>query len=157
MWNRISNSTARVALILAMACAGCGGDCTDMGCHDHLRIALQPSEAWPRGVYAFELETKAGTAACDGALPLPPCGQLALTCTGTPVRISERGCGLAEDGHGFSDIELPSKAELVRLRISRDGELLVDRELRPKYKRQYPNGPACGPECEIANETVAVF
>ena len=157
MWTRTNDSTARLALILGMACAGCGEECTDMGCENPLRITLQPNEAWPRGVYAFELETEAGKAACDGALPLPPCGQLALTCTGIPVRISERGCGWAEAEHGFSDIELLSAAELVRLRILRDGELLVDRELRPKYQRESPNGPECGPVCEIANETVPVF
>ncbi|HMJ13485.1 MAG TPA: hypothetical protein VK524_18830 [Polyangiaceae bacterium] len=131
--------------------------CTQIGCVEGLHVSLQPTEGWPAGAYRFELESEAGKAKCEGALPLPACGTPALRCAGIPVQIGESGCALPAPAHGFADLTFRSAPKQLRIRISRDDQLLVARELRPQYRRAEPNGPGCSPVCNSANEKLVVF
>jgi hypothetical protein len=45
------------------------------------------------------------------------------------------------------DDEVASIAVVPR----RDGETVVEGELRPRWHSTYPNGEACGPECRVAD------
>jgi hypothetical protein len=131
--------------------------CTEIGCIDGLHVTLTPADSWPAGAYTFEIRTDAGSTSCRGALPLPACGTPGLTCTGQPVQVGESGCALPDAAHGFSSITFSSAPKQVQLRITRDGQPVVERELQPTYRRVQPNGAGCEPVCTTASETVRVF
>jgi hypothetical protein len=131
--------------------------CTEIGCIDGLHVTLSPAESWPAGAYAFEIRTDAGSTSCRGSLPLPPCGTPALTCTGQPIQIGESGCALPHAAHGFSTITFSTAPKQVHVRITRDDQPVVERELQPVYRRVQPNGAGCDPVCTTASETVRVF
>jgi hypothetical protein len=131
--------------------------CTEIGCIDGLYVTFRPGDSWPAGAYRFDLETEAGSASCSGSLPLPACGTPGLTCQGVPVQIGESGCALPASAHGFSDLRFPSAPKRVHVRISRDNQMIFERELEPTYRRAQPNGAGCGPVCNSASETLAVF
>jgi hypothetical protein len=132
--------------------------CTEIGCVDGLRIALEPSARWPAGEYRFDFVVDGRPASCTGKLPLPACEQGgALTCTGVPVQIGESGCALPASEHGFSDVGLTSSPARVKITISRDGQPIAERELSPVYQRSQPNGPDCPPVCNSASDTWRVL
>jgi hypothetical protein len=135
-----------------------GKACTEIGCVDGLRVSLEPSARWPAGEYRFDFVIDGTPATCTGALPLPGCEQGgALRCTGAPVQIGESGCALPPLEHGFSDISLTSAPAHLKVTISRDAQVIGERELRPSYQRSQPNGPDCPPVCNSASDAWRVF
>ena len=130
--------------------------CNEMGCADGLVISLSPDAGWAPGQYRFTIVTDGETTVCEGALPLPPCEQPALRCTGSAAIIGESGCAIDPAAHGFSDIQISSKPKSVTLTIERDGQPIANQTLTPTYQRSQPNGPGCPPVCDNAHAQVAV-
>lgn len=157
---------AALCSIVTMCLVGCGGApastpppsraCTDIGCSDGLRVELAPATgSWAPGSYVFAIVTPTGTTTCEGALPLPACETgRAFRCAGPPVLITESGCALPAEAHGFSTLELAAGPPAVTITISKDGVELVRRELAPSYQTTSPNGPGCEPTCRQASETL---
>jgi hypothetical protein len=167
-FERLASTTVFICS-LAAACASGGAApaapspepqpraCTEIGCIDGLRVSLTPTDRWPAGNYVFQIDTDAGSATCRGSLPLPPCGTAGLQCTGVPVQIGESGCALPPDAHGFSDMTFSSAPKRLKVRITRDEQPLVEREIQPVYQRVQPNGEGCAPICTTAGESLRVF
>lgn len=130
--------------------------CTEIGCADGLVISLSPNAGWAPGQYRFTIVTDGETTVCEGALPLPPCEQPALRCTGNAAIIGESGCAIEPAAHGFSDIQIASKPQSVTLTIERDGQTIANQTLTPAYQRSQPNGPGCPPVCDNAHAELAV-
>lgn len=131
--------------------------CTEIGCVDGLRVTLEPSARWPAGSYRFDLVIDGTATSCTGSLPLPSCDTPGLSCSGAGVQIGESGCALPPAEHGYSELMFASAPREVRVTISRDGQVVGERELEPVYQTSRPNGPECPPVCNSAGESWRVF
>jgi hypothetical protein len=163
---RIPKSGGLLAAVLALG--ACSEDpseeeggmaCTTIGCVDGFAVEFTPNAGWPAGDYEFALVLDGDTTTCTGALPLPACGTSALTCTPASDRImiSESGCALAADAHGFAGFQInPPNPTAVNLTISRDGSVLVEQSWNPEYQTSQPNGPGCAPTCTSARDELTV-
>jgi len=121
--------------------------CTRMGCMNGLYMQVNPQMKWPHGQYRFVIRMDGKTVTCQGALPLHGCETNSITCDGEGVRITESGCAMPPETHGFGDIEVETYPTQVSVRIERDGKTLIDQSFAPAYKGFYANGPQCGPAC----------
>lgn len=124
--------------------------CTEMGCLDGLRIELK-SDAWPDGVYRFEVEADGASIVCQGSLPLPACGTAAITCDQGGVIVGESGCALPPAQHSFSELIFEGAPERVSLNVEHEGAIRVTHEVQPEYRTVTPNGPDCEPTCTQAS------
>ena len=132
--------------------------CTQIGCMDGLRIALEPSAGMPAGAYVFEVELDGAVTTCEGSLPLKACeAGPSVKCSTEAVLIEESGCAMAPAGQSFSGIILDRQhPERVKLTIRRDGEAVGEADFSPDYVRTEPNGPGCPPICEQAEATLTL-
>ncbi len=159
-----------VALACALLCVACGGDteparmCTEIGCQDGLVIGFRPDAGWPAGDYRFEVRTDRYEVSCRGSLPLPSCvepgaaaEQRNVSCNVEGVvQVAESGCALPAEAHGFPELLFDPKHRPARveLRVTRDGQLVGEKNFAPQFQRLQPNGPDCEPTCEFASEVV---
>lgn len=132
--------------------------CTAMGCVNGLNVSVAKATAWPAGVYDFVLDLDGTAVTCTGALPLKPCDEgPSLTCTPTDkVQITESGCALPTDQHGFGDIHIEGAPANVKLTIRTGETVLFENELRPEYRTLQPNGPDCEPTCRSASGAITL-
>lgn len=143
----------RFAVLLSLLLAGNAHAqmaCTQMGCVDGLTVSIAPDYQWKPGNYAFDFTIDGKLLKCKGALPLKSCDAHNITCDGDGVMITESGCALPADAHGFGDIMLGSGPSSVALTISRDGKPIGQGDWNVKYQTAAPNGPECGPVCHQA-------
>ncbi|MCB9565764.1 MAG: hypothetical protein H6710_00800 [Myxococcales bacterium] len=162
---RAPSVTLRLAPLLVLALVGCarsGGEtpraCTEIGCMDGLRIALEPSSGMPAGAYVIDLEIDGAATRCEGNLPLKPCEEgSSVTCSSDAVVVEESGCAMAPEAQALSGILFESaRPKDVKVTIRRDGEVVAEAELSPEYRRLEPNGPGCPPICEQAEATLTL-
>ncbi|MBP7252817.1 MAG: hypothetical protein KBA75_04960 [Alphaproteobacteria bacterium] len=125
--------------------------CTEMGCVDGLMLSVAPDYRWHSGAYVFRLKLDGRAVICQGSLPLKACDMPSLTCDGVGVMITESGCALQPEAHGFGDIQISSGPQQVAVSITRDGQTMVDKTVTPTYRTARPNGPQCEPECRQAS------
>lgn len=135
-----------------------GKMCTEIGCVNGLRIALEKATPWAAGNYVFAFDVEGTKITCRGALPLKACDAgPSLQCDpGDRVQIGESGCALEAAAQGFADIHFMGGAppRAVELTIIKDDQPLHTAELSPTYKTTQPNGAGCEPTCNSASETV---
>jgi len=131
--------------------------CTEMGCINGYTVSLEPTAHWPAGKYQFDFEVDGKKGSCSGSLPLPACGQNALSCTGAAPAIAESGCALPPAEHGFADLRFDGSAQKVNIKVMRNGKQLAKRDFQPAYKKVQPNGPDCEPICDNAHDTMKIF
>ncbi len=134
-----------------------GKVCTQIGCLDGFRIALEPAGGMPAGAYTFAVEIDGALTTCEGSLPLAACeAGPSVTCSSDAVAIGESGCAMDPASQSFSDVifQAPNNPEAVKLTISRDGAVIGEGEFSPEYRRVQPNGPECAPTCEQAEATL---
>ena len=149
------------ALLVPLLELGCAAQyCTAIGCLDGLRVDLTPTSGWKMGSYRFDIEIDGVVTTCEGSLPLKPCtGGPSLQCTpaGQRVVISESGCALPTEQHGFSQVSISdTAAKSVTIKVSRDGTPLVSKTLAPRYITSEPNGPGCPSTCTNASEMLVI-
>lgn len=128
--------------------------CTQIGCEDGLAIRVPHNYAWQPGLYGFDFVIDGKPLVCRGALPLPRCGMGAMTCSGGDVMITESGCALLHESHGFGDIWVRSGPKEISLKVTYNGKPVAQQKWTPMYKMHRPNGPYCGPVCRQANVTL---
>lgn len=125
--------------------------CTEIGCTNGVTFSVDPARAWGRGVYRFSFIFDNKIVDCRARLPLKPCAEgPSVTCDGTGVMITESGCALPKESHGFGDIHIDGAPTRVVARVIYNNKLLVTRTIRPAYRESRPNGPQCGPVCRSA-------
>lgn len=130
--------------------------CTQIGCVDGITISISPDYQWKPGIYAFNFTIDGKSIKCKGTLPLASCEGHNLTCDGEGVLITESGCALPPDAHGFGDIMLESSGSSLALNISRDGQSIAHGNWRVQYNTSQPNGAGCGPICRQATVTLDI-
>ncbi len=137
----------------------CGGQafaadpvaCTEIGCVDGLVLNVAPDYHWAPGDYVFAFKIDGQPQTCRGSLPLKPCGEPSVICDGSGVMITESGCALPPDAHGFGTITLANGPAQVDVTITHNGQTLVQKTITPTYKTSRPNGPQCEPQCRQAS------
>lgn len=147
----------RSLLLLAVALAS-SGCCTQAGCLSGYVISLSGADALPEGLYDLEvieddipeipcnLEIASGEDACgfDGGCIL------ALSC---PFDLSASQD--AEHVDVRVDDQFPSEIE-ARLYDALSGVVLAEGSWELVYDTHRPNGPRCGPRCELARVTLDI-
>jgi hypothetical protein len=131
--------------------------CTEMGCIDGFNVEVE-AKAWPKGKYKIVVTADDKSTTCEGALPLPACDKgKALTCKGdVKVMVSENGCALPPDQHGFGPFNFMGTPKKVGIAISREGKSVAKADFQPAFKTVQPNGPECGPTCNFASDKMTV-
>lgn len=126
-----------LALGVPLLTPGCvGKSCTEMGCLDGANLEYRAGSL-SAGRYAVRVQQGATTLLdVDCALTL------------------EKGCTDAAhpDNAVYLDpssltILLVTAAPSVRVRIAREGTVLVDKDVTISYSTYAPNGESCGPVC----------
>lgn len=132
--------------------------CTTIGCSDGFHLRIAAPNGWKPGAYVFTVVSDGAEQVCEGGLPLQPCGTPSIVCKGQGAapQITESGCALPANAHGFGDIVLPAGPAKISLKITRGGAVLVEQELAPTYVTTRPNGPSCEPICRQASAAVTL-
>lgn len=128
--------------ILAMTVAlGLSGCCTQVGCSDGVGIdLLGPMDP---GVYTFEITADGDTWTCTYELDAEfPCDDDSFVWL---AELSDDGWTLGVRG---------GTPKTVDVRLSLDGDVLVETTLEPVYETFSPNGERCGPTCTSAYEKI---
>jgi hypothetical protein len=142
-------------MLLSSAPTACTHSCTAIGCFSSVEIRFDPviTEA---GQYTFELEADGVQTECE----------VAFDRTASFPRSG--GCdGLVAEGTGASNGSTPpagpfaimgftiDPAEVVEVRVSREGMPWAEHRFEPRYRGVEINGPGCG-ECPMAREEIAL-
>jgi len=147
-----------VVALLVLSCTE-GHLCTAIGCGPPLSLELKAAH-WVSGDYVVSIETSSRTFECRFTRGIAGSGGQA----GGPAEIPGlvRNCDQASgnpteytpefSGDEDVSIDVAQHYEQLRIRVRRDGALLLDEELTPTYHKYYPNGPDCG-ECRSAPTT----
>lgn len=130
--------------------------CTLIGCGPPLSVELQATD-WVAGEYVVSIETSVRSFECRFTRGSAGAGGQAGAPAEIPglVRHCDQVSGdpseYAPEFWGDEDvtIDLERHYEQLRILVRRDGALLLDEELTPKYETYHPNGPDCG-ECRSA-------
>ena len=144
--------------------------CTQMACPDAFGIGFSPARSWPAGDYTFTITYGDQKDICQATLPFDdPFGM--ASCTGAAWLMKEAtytvtGCDgevcwaeqvpLEPKYHGFSGLSVFGFYASAFLRIERDGQVLLERDLTMGYQPVYPNGPECGIGCYQSNQILEV-
>ncbi|HBR68475.1 MAG TPA: hypothetical protein DEA55_03770 [Rhodospirillaceae bacterium] len=127
--------------------------CTEMACIDGLVLNVHPDRTWLPGNYEFTFKLDGREVHCMGALPLKSCEVgPSVQCDGEGVQITESGCAMPPETHGFGSITFSEAPAAVDIRIVHEGNVLAERSISPAYETVRPNGPECEPSCRSASE-----
>lgn len=133
---------ASLAFALPLA-TGCGSQtCTLIGCDDGVEVSLEPSVVSTYGV-EIVVDGVAGSFTCTEVG-----GGWSLDNEIGDVPLAYRGCS----GDGFTVEGTPATLEISV--TAQDGSWTGAVASNPTYQSTQPNGPGCGPICEIAEVTV---
>lgn len=157
-WSRRDVTAAVASLLLASGTGACGPstvNCTLAGCFDQLTVTLVAPD-WEPGEYVIVLEPRDATA----ERPAVRC-QVSLPNTGG---LESAPCGPETDGPqpylvvgtGLSVTGLRSDHTPATVRLTRDGQPLLETTVDPEYEAFYPNGEACGGPCFNASVVLEV-
>lgn len=123
-----------------------------------LNVQVAKSTPWPAGDYQMTFDVDGTVVACTGALPLRACEQgPSLVCDPAGrVQVTESGCALPPEQHGWGDVHVDGEPARVQLTIRHGDTVLHTADVRPTYTTSQPNGPGCEPTCRSATASVAV-
>jgi hypothetical protein len=138
---------AWVVALAVVAITGCGRQCTLEALQKGLTVLIRPLEEdqpLPEGSYVVEaLNGEEHSLTCE-VPDTPPCDDIAV---GDDTMLV-----LSETPDGLSLLWVESRGDVVggpiqaTIRVSLDGELLVEEQLEPEYQRDVN---AAGPECGV--------
>ena len=158
------------------ACSVNGG-CTEIGCFDAAYLSVRTkNDQWPDGDYELTLTVGDEKTTCEFKLPeaFEESGSTeAVVCDRSlgymgPTLRQVTECEEMRSGDSVSNSCTPVADEYtleiavsgtpgeVELRLTRDGEELVDRSLALSYQNVRPNGPGCGPVCRQTAKDIEV-
>jgi hypothetical protein len=159
---------AAVALTAGAAVTGCFASkaCGLVGCQDQVHATVTRADGGiPSGTHVLDATADGVTISCTFQVPLaaqpgggtvaPQCpsglrvfiGQ-ATTCTETTTGSSKTLSCVPIPGHFFEDITVVGKPAQLRVRLTVDGAVVLDRTEAPIYQSSQPNGPGCDPTCQ---------
>jgi hypothetical protein len=136
--------------------SACTESCLDIACTEMFELLFEPSLTQP-GRYEFQLDVDGVRSTCR--LDFDPSRRDVGEgdCDGLFVRGSDvpAGYGGVTEGAPFEIVGFELQpAERVSIRASRDAELLIERDLEPRYRQRHFNG-SCG-TCRVASASLPV-
>ncbi len=151
------------SLILGILSA-CGCDThnrTAAGCVNSLSLDLY-SKDWPDGLYVVEANYTDGAGEPNRvqcAIDVPPRVDILPVAPPAPEMLEEENrCDQNvwfEVGKTLR-LHFETAPSEIDLRVSRDGEELLNTRLEPEYDRYCPKGPECGGACRNGSVVVAM-
>jgi hypothetical protein len=151
--------------------------CTAIGCIDSASFQIKTADGtWPDGAYALEVIADGITHACSMTLPddLPAAGTIsAIPCeppvgyTGVSLR-ADTVCSAHGDKNSGGQTctpspdhytlrgSLPATPRTLGVRVTRDGDLLLEQTQPLHYTETQPNGPDCEPVCRQSSVDFAL-
>lgn len=117
--------------------------CTQMWCQEGVSIILPPIST--PGDYRFSVTADGQMFSCHGRLPLPPCGQQAVTCDRPGLVVQESGCAMPPETHSFYGLFLSVVPKNIEVSIAMPGRSPISFAGPTNAKCFYPNGPQCDP------------
>src|SRR6478752_6247989 len=155
-----SRCRSLLAMTLVALATGCdaNSDCTEIGCTSRVSVSAAPgSGIWQAGNYGLDVSLDGEAVHCEFLLPdaLPAEGLDSLIDCGDVVRASfvsrddcSGGCSLTDEYDlQLLFFKLPEK---VDVKLTRDGESVLDESRAIEYHEVFPNGPECGGTCQQA-------
>jgi hypothetical protein len=155
------------AIIVALVAAQVGcistKSCTERGCQDQLDIEIKRADgSVPAGQHVIEVTADSVTTTCTldvaGSTAIGSCPSALSVHVGQEQDCVEMKTGSAVSlkctpipGRFFEAVTLSGKPAQVRVRITVDGAVVLDRSLQPTYVATQPNGPGCEPTCHQAS------
>lgn len=155
------NERLRFGMLVGAALAtslGCGEqqgkihDCTTRDCGPSVSLELEATH-WAPGEYVIFIETTALSFECRFTRGMTGSGGQA----GGPAEVAGMVHRCAQVSgepiepspalHGDENVSIDFIEEYydqLRIRVQRDGAVLLDDEVTPEYRTSYPNGPDCG-------------
>jgi hypothetical protein len=163
---------ACVVLSAGAAMAGCFTSkiCSLIGCQDQFHATIANTNgSFPSGTQVLDVTADGVTVSCTFQVPpataqpggstvAPECPSglrvfiaQATTCTPTQTgSTTSLGC-VPIAGHFFEDVTVSGKPAQLRVRLTVDGAVALDRSETPVYHASQPNGPGCEPICQQAS------
>jgi hypothetical protein len=159
------------------ACSPAGSGCTDKTCSDGATFDfVTASGRWTPGTYELALLVDGDSASCALQVPAMPSPTAILlgACTSTidlelvPQAQCVANAGDAGDAAATGPdcaatagalqqvLTLPGMPAEVVLTLTRDGHMLLQQTIALTYAPFQPNGPSCGPTCQVATAVVSV-
>lgn len=140
--------------------------CGLVGCQDQFHATVTSVDgSIPSGTHVLDATADGVTISCTFQVPLavqpggdtaaPQCpsglrvfiGQ-ATTCTETATGSSKTLSCVPIPGHFFEDITVGGKPALLRVLLTVEGAVVLDRTETLVYQISQPNGPGCDPTCQ---------
>ena len=161
-----SRWSAIAVLVLASVAASCdaGSSCTDIACADGLTVVTAPASGiWQAGDYEVEITHDGVTENCSFSLPddLPTADSITLVDCGKPIHANLYARPDCTDTCTLTnqfefDFYFNSKPESLSVKMTRDGEVVLDEQPTIEYSDVFPNGPECGALCQQARVNLTV-
>ena len=140
--------------------------CTLIGCSDGVSVKIHPrNDSWQFGSYSFEFTFSNTRYWCsinipEGVSTNPSVSSLLPCAPDLPAHfLAEKKCdmsaGVAQtDCDSIDDkwllyLNVDETPEYLTVRMKRDNNVIFDREITPTYSDVAPNGPRCGPVCNV--------
>ncbi len=124
--------------------------CPAIACVDGLTLDVPPERAWAAGDYVFKLTMDGKPITCRGSLPFKGCDEPGLVCDGEGAMITQSGCAMPPETHGFGNISIPAGPAQVAVTIRHNGGVLLDKNYTPAYREASFGDPRCNIRCRQA-------
>ncbi len=124
--------------------------CPAIACVDGLTLDVPPERAWPAGDYVFKLSLDGKAMTCRGSLPFKVCDEPGLVCDGEGAMITQSGCAMPPETHGFGSISIPSGPAQVAVNITHNGSVMLEKNYTPAYREASFGPAACNIRCRQA-------
>lgn len=143
--------TALMLCLTVVPAAAARTACPAIACVDGLTLDVPPERAWPAGDYVFKLTMDGKAMTCRGSLPFKGCDAPGLVCDGEEgAIITQSGCALPPETHGFGTISIASGPAQVSVKIEHNGGVLLDKNYTPAYRAASLGPAACNIRCRQA-------
>lgn len=127
--------------------------CPMQACGSGLTIQLPKADDWSDGAYDLTVATDLGTLRCHVTRAAPPPRARPARCA-NERELSFECAGPPDPAMG--PIMISGAPQSVRVTIAKDGALLADATLAPRYSNLRWDGFDCDPSCRAAAATVDV-
>jgi hypothetical protein len=153
-------------MVLSSVVVSCDANsgCNDLGCVNGVFVSAAPeSGLWTAGEYELEVTHDDETVQCSFTLPkdLPTASITTLIDCGETVHANLYASGGCSQSCGLSssfelNVSINAKPTSFGVRLSRDGEVLLDDSREVEYDDVYPDGAECGVGCQQARYDLVV-
>lgn len=149
-------TSSSIALCLAVlaSCEEADQSCTAAGCSDGFGVFLVADEPLREGSYEVEVTMDGGPETCRFVVPGGPSGAEPVCSDSTRLRafasIHDNGAAPDPDAPNAIIVDVFVASTTAVLEVRHDAAPLFEQTFRPTYQTIAPNGPECGPICELA-------